>query len=80
VRLAQGRSDDAERDLADAAEIAERLGERLVLADALRLRADRRDDDGARATATRLVEEVAAGIADADLREAFTASRAGPGS
>jgi tetratricopeptide (TPR) repeat protein len=78
ARLAQERTDDAERALREAVERAERLGEGLPHWEALALTADLLDRRGAadeaaeaRRRAREIVERVAAGIEDDDLRRSF---------
>jgi hypothetical protein len=78
IRLAQGRLEAAERALVEAAERAERLGERLALWEALALTAEllrrRGDEKGAveaQRRAREIVDRVAAGIDDDDLRRSF---------
>jgi tetratricopeptide (TPR) repeat protein len=82
IRLAQGRPKAAERALAEAAERAERLGERLALWEALALTAEllraRGDEDGAaeaRRRARGIVDVVASEIADEALRRSFLERR-----
>ncbi|HET7236043.1 MAG TPA: adenylate/guanylate cyclase domain-containing protein [Actinomycetota bacterium] len=78
IRLAQGRVDEAEHALAQAEERAARLGELLALWQALALRAviieARGDKVGAAETRDRaraIVERVASGIDDENLRGSF---------
>jgi len=78
--LAAERFDDAERELTDAIGSADRLGERKTLWEALALSADlaaRRGAEeaaaGLRRRARGIVEEIAAGISDEDLRGRFLA-------
>jgi tetratricopeptide (TPR) repeat protein len=72
------RLEDARDDVAEAIEKAEGLGERRVLWEALALSADVQDRLGEereasdiRRRARALVEEIAAGLSDADLRQRF---------
>jgi tetratricopeptide (TPR) repeat protein len=76
--IAAERFEDAQRELTDAIESAELLGERKTLWQALALSADlaaRRgaEDDagGLRRRARAIVDEIAAGIPDEDLRRRF---------
>jgi class 3 adenylate cyclase/tetratricopeptide (TPR) repeat protein len=78
AHIAAERFEDAERELTDAIESADRLGERKTLWKALALSADlaaRRgaEEDAAalRRRARGIVEEIAAGILDEDLRGRF---------
>ena len=78
--IADGRFEDAERELTDAVGSAERLGERKTLWEALALSADLAARRGAEEAAARLrrrargiVEEIAAGIPDEELRGRFLA-------
>jgi class 3 adenylate cyclase/ATP/maltotriose-dependent transcriptional regulator MalT len=78
AHLAADRLEEAGGELAEAIEHAERLGERKVLWEALALSADlnaprRAEEESAelRARALTIVEEIAAGLADADLRRRF---------
>jgi class 3 adenylate cyclase/tetratricopeptide (TPR) repeat protein len=78
AHVAAERFEDAERELTDAIESADRLGERKTLWKALALSADlaaRRgaEEDAAalRRRARGIVEEIAAGILDEDLRGRF---------
>ena len=80
AHLAADRFEEAGSELADAIEHAERLGERRVLWEALALSAAVQDRKGAEREATELrrqartiVDEIAAGLADADLRQRFLA-------
>jgi class 3 adenylate cyclase/tetratricopeptide (TPR) repeat protein len=80
ARIAAGRSEDAERHLGDAIERAEHLGERTVLWEALALAADLRPGEGAdpeaadlRRRARVIVDEIAIGLDDEDLRRRFLA-------
>jgi hypothetical protein len=76
--VAAERFEEAEREVGDAIEQAERLGERKALWEALALSAGLRDRRGAepeaaelRRRARAIVEEIAAGLTDADLRDRF---------
>jgi len=79
ARISSGTLEEAEADLAAAVEEADRLGERRVLWRALALTADLRDRVGAagaddlRRRAAGIVDGVAAGISDEDLRASFLA-------
>jgi class 3 adenylate cyclase/tetratricopeptide (TPR) repeat protein len=80
ARIAQGRFVEAEGELADAISEAEQLGERMALWEALALRAqvfDRRgetDEAGElRRRARTVVDEIAVGIAEDELRDRFLA-------
>jgi tetratricopeptide (TPR) repeat protein len=73
---AAGRLDDAERAIADAVESAERTDERKVLWEALALSAELvartgGDPTEPRRRAREIVDEIAAGLTDEDLRERF---------
>jgi tetratricopeptide (TPR) repeat protein len=76
--IAAERYEDAERELTDAIGSADRLGERRALWKALALSADlaarrgaEEDAAGLRRRARGIVEEIAAGISDEDLRDRF---------
>ncbi len=78
AHVAADRSEEAKDELAEAIEHAERLGERRLLWEALALFATVRDRQGStsaaadlRCRAREIVEEIAAGVADADLRRRF---------
>jgi class 3 adenylate cyclase/tetratricopeptide (TPR) repeat protein len=78
--IAAERFEDAEEVLTDAIGSADRLGERKTLWEALALSADlaarrgaEEDAVGLRRRARGIVEEIAAGITDEDLRERFLA-------
>jgi class 3 adenylate cyclase/tetratricopeptide (TPR) repeat protein len=78
THVAADRFEEAESDLAEAIELAEALGERRVLWEALALSADLNARMGAeqeaaelRARARAIVEEIASGLSDADLRHRF---------
>jgi tetratricopeptide (TPR) repeat protein len=80
ARLAQELPDEAERVLREAVERAERLGERLPHWEALALAAGLLDRAGAereaaesRRRAREIVDRIAAGIDDEDLRRSFLA-------
>ena len=76
--VAADRIEEATDELADAIERAERLGERRVLWEALALSADLHARKGAepdaadlRRRARAIVDEIAAGLTDVDLRQRF---------
>ena len=76
--VAADRIEEAGEELADAVERAERLGERRVLWEALALSADLHARKGAepeaadlRRRSREIVDEIAAGLTDADLRKRF---------
>jgi len=78
AHLAADRLEEAGDELAEATEHAERLGEHKVLWEALALSAELNAQMGAeqeaaepRARARAIVEEIAAGLAEADLRRRF---------
>ena len=75
VHVAAGRFEEAGSELAEAIELAERLGERRVLWEALASSAAVRGADGQahdlRGRARGIVDEIAAGLTDADLRHRF---------
>jgi class 3 adenylate cyclase/tetratricopeptide (TPR) repeat protein len=80
AHVAAGRFEEARDDVGDAIERAERLGERRVLWEALGVSAGVHDRLGAPPTASDLrrrargiVDEIAAGLADADVRRRFLA-------
>jgi tetratricopeptide (TPR) repeat protein len=80
ARIAEGRDEEAERLLADAIGSADRLGERKSLWEALALsagvlarRGAERDAAALRRRARGIVEDIAAGISDEDLRGRFLA-------
>jgi class 3 adenylate cyclase/tetratricopeptide (TPR) repeat protein len=80
AHVAAGRFEEAGGELAQAIEHAERLDERKVLWEALALSADLHARRGAeqeaaelRARARAIVEEIAAGLADPELRRRFLA-------
>jgi hypothetical protein len=78
AHVAADRFEEAGSELAEAVELAERLGERRVLWEALALSAIVQDRKGAdrestelRRRAREIVDEIAAGLTDADLRRRF---------
>jgi tetratricopeptide (TPR) repeat protein len=76
AQMAMGRDEEANAGLAEAIERAERLGERRVLWEALAISAElaaRTGGDPAepRRRAREIVDEIAAGLADRDLRRRF---------
>jgi hypothetical protein len=78
AHVAADRFEEAGGELVEAIELARRLGERKVLWEALALSADLNARMGAeqvaadlRRRARAIVEEIAAGLADADLRRRF---------
>jgi class 3 adenylate cyclase/tetratricopeptide (TPR) repeat protein len=79
ARIANEALEEADSDLSIATAEAERLGERRVLWRALALAADLRDRVGAagaddlRGRARGIVEEIASGVPDEDLRASFLA-------
>jgi tetratricopeptide (TPR) repeat protein len=76
AHIAAGRNDGANTELAEAIERAERLGERRVLWEALAASADLETRAGGdpvepRRKAREIVDEIASGLNEADLRERF---------
>jgi len=80
ARFAQGRFDEAERELLRALDAAQQLGERTASWEALAVLAEVRGREGRadeaadlRRRAREIVDEIAVGIADVELRSAFLA-------
>jgi hypothetical protein len=78
AHVAADRFEEARDEVAEAIEQAERLGERRVLWEALAVSADVHDRIGAGPTASDLrrraraiVDEISAGLSDADLQRRF---------
>jgi tetratricopeptide (TPR) repeat protein len=76
ANMAAGRDEEALAELAEAIERAERLGERRVLWEALATSAELETRSGGdpaepRRRAREIVDEIASGLTDADLRERF---------
>jgi len=85
AHLAEDRLEEAGAELLDAIELAERFGERRVLWEALSLRAVLQERSGSgnaadlRRGARAIVDEIAAGLPDANIRARFLAREEIPG-